>query len=382
MNREAAATEQDPPHYRGLGSYSDWPAAVTSARRRAGDPHESTSGALLDVLAFDGIVDALSVTEHGTWNGDGIDGVELSWSVGYGPRTRAWLLKPSGSTEQLPGVVALHCHSHIKYYGKEKIATGPLTPGANEPRIWQEFYGGRPWADALARQGFMVLVHDVFMWGSRRFDSSTFPSELVRRVTGHPDVSRGDGALTADMYDRCAVDHELVLGKYANLLSTSLAGMVASEDRLAAAYLSSRPDVLPGGVGCLGFSGGGARAAYLASQPFIKATGIVSMMSTYDDLLDDLVAPHTQIMFPPGLSRTYDWPQVAASAAPKPLLVQAGEADEMFTAAGVRTSVSIIRATYERARSPSRFSASLHDAGHCFNRDMQDEAFNWMQAQW
>jgi dienelactone hydrolase len=34
----------------------------------------------------------------------------VSWSVGYGPRTFAYLLRPVGPNKPLPGVVALHDH--------------------------------------------------------------------------------------------------------------------------------------------------------------------------------------------------------------------------------------------------------------------------------
>ncbi|WP_345430685.1 hypothetical protein [Actinoallomurus vinaceus] len=107
------------------------------------------------------------------WSRDGLDGEEVSWSVGYGPRTRAWLLRPAGARGPLPGVLALHGHDAFKYHGKEKIADGPdgVPPGVGELR--RAFYGGRPFADAIARDGFTVLVPDMFLWGSRRFPTAT-----------------------------------------------------------------------------------------------------------------------------------------------------------------------------------------------------------------
>ena len=39
-----------------------------------------------------------------TWESEGVRGEEVSWSVGYGPRTHAWLLKPTSPTAtELPG---------------------------------------------------------------------------------------------------------------------------------------------------------------------------------------------------------------------------------------------------------------------------------------
>ena len=42
----------------------------------------------------------LDVRLEQRWERDGLAGEELSWSVGYGPRTHAWLLKPA------------HAHGH------------------------------------------------------------------------------------------------------------------------------------------------------------------------------------------------------------------------------------------------------------------------------
>src|SRR5436305_1933211 len=60
-----------------------------------------------------------------SWKADGVDGKELSWSIGFGPRTHAWLLQPADSRAPLPGIVALYDHGHYKFFGKEKIADGP-----------------------------------------------------------------------------------------------------------------------------------------------------------------------------------------------------------------------------------------------------------------
>ena len=39
-------------------------------------------------------------------------------------------------------------------------------------------YGGRAYANALAREGYVVLVHDTFLWGSRRFPPETMPEQI------------------------------------------------------------------------------------------------------------------------------------------------------------------------------------------------------------
>lgn len=79
--------------------------------------------------------------EH-RWNAGGLVGEELSYSVGYGPRTRAWPLKPAEAAEPLPGILAVHGHDGVKFYGKEKIADGPKPPTAVVSDLRENHYEG------------------------------------------------------------------------------------------------------------------------------------------------------------------------------------------------------------------------------------------------
>ena len=111
------------------------------------------------------------------WQKNGIEGELITWWVGYGPRTYAWLLRPEKTKSKLPGILALHDHGGFKYYGKEKISTGPGAPNQVQLDWWQDAYGGRPFADELCRKGFVVLVHDTFLWGSRKFPLNDIPEQ-------------------------------------------------------------------------------------------------------------------------------------------------------------------------------------------------------------
>ncbi|NUW36924.1 hypothetical protein HTZ77_36800 [Nonomuraea sp. SMC257] len=341
---------------RGRGLFPE--AAPAPELRRAA--REATG--VLDLTAGD-------VRVERSWTTGDLAGEELSWSVGYGPRTRAYLLRPRGAAGPLPGVVALHCHAGMKFAGKEKIADGPGPPSPEVTRLRGRIYGGRAYAGELARRGFAVLAHDVLGWGSRRFPLEAMPEAVAAAAAG---VS--EGLSEADGYDRAAALHEHLLEKYCVLLGTSLAGAVAGEDLAAAAYLRSRPDVGP--VGCVGLSGGGLRAALLgAFDPAIGAVAVVAMMSSYRELLDRHVASHTWMLYPPGLSRVCDWPSLAASAAPRPLLVQYGERDELFPPAGMRRAHAII----SRAYPDGGYDGVFFDAPHAFTVPMQEHAFAWLE---
>jgi len=138
-------------HYAHLGVYSDWVQAAPGPRTRATRPTADSVRRLVhDLLAVpvhapggDGERPADMRVER-RWNADGLVGEELSYSVGYGPRTWAWLLKPADAAGPLPGVLALHGHDGFKYYGKEKIADGPKpTPPGPPPYAPATTRGGR-----------------------------------------------------------------------------------------------------------------------------------------------------------------------------------------------------------------------------------------------
>jgi dienelactone hydrolase len=370
-----------PQHYRHLGVYSDW---VDAAWRQGplfpvAAPGKFTRQRVREVLGFAGGAETpLTVQVEQRWRRDDVAGEEVSWSVGFGPRTHAYVLKPLDASDPLPGVVALHDHSGFKYYGKEKIADGPAgaVPGIAGLRALE--YEGRAYANALAREGFVVLVPDCFLWGSRRFPLET----MIEGVGDQPPapVVFNDAQPAIAHYNTVSDAHEHLVAKYCNLLGTSLAGIVSYEDRIALNYLLGRPDVLPARAGCIGLSGGGNRAALLnATHDRIAATVIVGLMSTYAELLDHN-ATHSWLFFPYGWAREGDWPDLAACRAPSPLLVQYDLEDALFTPAGMQDAHTRLTAHYQHVGQPEAYTGQFYPGPHKFDLEMQAAAFAWLQA--
>jgi dienelactone hydrolase len=366
-----------------LGAYTDLvdAAAQHRGKRPPVKPGPELRDAIRDVLGFGTEPDPpTDVRLERNWTRNGVDGEEVSWSVGYGPRTKAWVLKPRGAEQPLPGIVALHSHDGVKSYGKEKIADGPdeavSTPVAE---MRERAYGGRAFATALAREGFVVIVPDAFCWSSRQFPWETMPDRI--RLLGAQSAAAAGGG-PEDAYERSARLHEDLVAKYCSVLGTTLAGVVAYEDRVAVAYLRSRSDVFGDGVGCVGLSGGGCRSALLqATCDDIGAAVVVGMMSTHAALLDRLVDNHTWMFFPPGLARLCDWPDLAASRAPSPLLVQYDRDDQLFTLDGMLAADTAIADHYRRAGRPEAYVGEFYDGPHKFDVEMQVAAFAWLRAQ-
>lgn len=371
--------------YQHLGIFSD---LVGAAQRDhpvfpLARPGRATQERVRSVLNFapgDGRPQDVRVERH--WERDGIAGEEISWSPGYGPRTMAWLLRPAsghpaGASGRLPGIVALHHHGGFKFYGKEQIADGPDPTPEVMLASRRDLYGGRAFANELARRGFVVLVHDVFLWGSRKFPLETIPAMLRNRAQA---LRRDAPPDPVAEYNAAAGQHEEIVAKYCQLLGTSITGIAAYEDRIAVEYLAARPEVKAAAIGCIGLSGGGLRSALLqATSPRIKAAVVAAMMSTYSGLLDHNVLSHTWMLYPPGWSRWGDYPDLAACRAPSPLLVQYDREDPLFTIEGMQAADARIAGHYRAVGRPENYTGQFYAGPHKFDLAMQEAAFAWLR---
>lgn len=368
--------------YQGLAGFSDWVEEVIGQRRvwPLAAPGEATQARICDVLgSCDRVEMPLEVTTEFTWACDGLECEEVSWWVGYGPRTQGWILKRADVTDPMPAVLALHDHGSFKSLGKEKIADGPHPIPEYVVAYREQCYGGRAYANALAAEGFVVLIHDVFTWGSRCFPLETLPAWLrSTRMTGEKWVNE----LAPDdvsEYNYLTELHENWLERYCAVLGTTFAGMVCREDRIALNYLRMRPDVLSDRIGCMGLSGGGNRACFLqATYDGLSAAVVVAMMSTYEELLIRSM-DHSWLMFPHGWARHGDWPDIAACRAPSPLLVQYDMDDPLFTIQGMRDADKRLGSHYESVGHPEAYEGQFYPGPHKFDLEMQEAAFKWLK---
>lgn len=369
------------PEYDDLDVYSDWVNICHAQGPLFPDalvPAEDVRRAVWFTHGDEQPIDVQSI-DH--WTVDGIEGEEISWSVGFGPPTRAWFLKPAHASGPVPGVLGLYDHGHFKFYGKEKIADGQngLVDAVRPFR--DAYYGGRAFANAFARAGFGVLIHDTFLWGSRKFPFEAMP-ELDRAMADAIGAELGHGTIDPDVlrYHGAAYLHENHIAKYCDLLGTSLAAVTAYEDRVALNYLASRDEIDPNRIAGVGFSGGGLRAALLgATANRLAARVVAGMMSTYEKMLSRHIIPHTWMLFPAGWSRVGDFPDWAGCAAPKPLLLQSAHGDQMFPETGLREADARIRLYYDQTGEPDAYRPLFYGGSHRFDLQMQDDAIGWLR---
>lgn len=371
--------------YSHLGVFSDLvqaaakgPSVCPSAK-----PGAATRRKLMQCLAFaPRSAKPAALRIENRWIRDGVQGELVTWSVGYGPRTEAWVLRPQGEKRPLPGVLAMHDHGGYQYFGKEKIADGPIPANPSLKPFRAEYYGGDAYPNELARRGFTVLVPDVFLWGSRKFPLATMLHGTSQDALLFDDTRPDADARQIDTYNGAAHENEHLVEKYLTVLGTTLSGVISYEDRVAAAVLLGRKDVRPGGIGCVGLSGGGLRTVLMqATCPSVRAAVVVGLMFTYDGILDHNIRSHTWACFPRGWTAHGDWPDIAACRAPSPLMVQYDLEDQLFTEPSMRAAHRKIRAHYAAAGKPANYTGKFYPGPHKFDREMQADAFAWLERQ-
>ncbi|WP_254359398.1 acetylxylan esterase [Microbacterium hominis] len=302
-------------------------------------------------------------------------GRALSWDVGFGPRTRAFLLTPAEHNGVLPGLLALHCHGGVRSTGAEQLVGTGLAPHPSAAALRGSVYAGLPVANDLARAGFAVLAHDAFSWGSRAFDLSAPSPRLAAQVDALEALWRERGGAPSDeeRFDAISALHEDHLAKALGVLGSTPAGMVATDDLAALEVLAALPEVDPARLGAFGLSGGGGRAVVLSAlDERVRASVVACMMATSASLLPDHLDAHSWLLHSPGLAAWRDWPDIAAMTDGR-MLVLYGQRDPLFPPAGMaaadRRLASLLGA---------RYTGIHYDAGHEWSAPMQADAAAWL----
>ncbi|MCS6953237.1 MAG: hypothetical protein RMK57_07180 [Bryobacterales bacterium] len=319
----------------------------------------------------------LDLRVHARLPRDGYEVRVISFAGSAHYRIPAYLLVPQGRGP-FPGVAALHDHGGWFVHGKEKLVRMEGEHPALET-FRKQVYGGRTYADELARRGFVVLVADAFYWGERRLQYQAPPPSLQKRLAElRPEQPEYVAALNAWLGERTGE-----LNTWLSFAGTNWLGIVVHDDRRGMELLASLPEVDAARLGCLGLSGGGYRATYLAGiEPRVKAAVIAGWMTSLPTTLDIPYSVHRNVFDAFGLHAWLDHPDVASLAAPDcALFIQNCSRDPLFTRQGMERAVAKIQAVYADLQRPERFRAKFYDAPHEFNVQMQEEAFAWLE-QW
>jgi len=367
-----------------LGSYGNWAASIVedkpgeySFRNEKWSNVENwrvkAKSKLEEYLARPCIGSVHLVTVGAQYIYDDLYIEEISWQLPFGQRTKAVFMKPSAAKGKLPAVLGLHDHAGNKYFGKEKIT---LTGGEQHPMMTQhqeEYYGGKAWANDLAKKGYAVLIHDAFAFGSRKVIVEDVP-ETYSKLT----KTGSDSLKDINDYNRWAADHESIMAKSLFCAGTTWPGVFSTEDRVALDILASRSDVDTDRLGCAGLSGGGLRTVFLAGcDERIKCAVCVGMMTTWRDYLLYKSYCHTWMIYVPLLPKVMDYPEILGLRAPLPTMVLNNWQDSLFTPAEMERADKILAEVFKKTGNEDKYCCNFYNGPHKFDQEMQQDAFAW-----
>ena len=368
-----------------LGAYGDWAAGIVGEEppqlsfRRAEHNHPDSwrreaRARYRDCLLQPDAGGTPRPTLQHQLEYDGLEIEHLSWQLPYGPPTEALFLKPAGAKGPLPGVVGLHDHGGNKYFGTRKITRMGDDLHPIMRRHQDDYYGGKAWANELAKRGYAVLVHDTFTFASRRMRAADLPEVIKDGLTEVNPESEEE----IKRYNEFAREHEHLIAKSLFCAGTTWPGVFCAEDQRALDYLCSRTEVDAERVGCCGLSGGGLRTVYLTGiDERIRCACAVGMMTTWRDYLLNKCYTHTWMIYIPGLAPFLDYPEVLGLTVPNPVLVLNNREDALFTMPEMERADRILKDVYRKADAAERYRGSFYSGPHKFDLEMQQEAFEW-----
>lgn len=373
-----------------IGQYGSWAAGLVEdppllSLRREKSPgidawRTAARAKTAELLASPSKVEAAEVQLVRHEQFEGLDIEHLRWQLPYGRATEAILLKPQGASGPLPAVLGLHDHGGNKYFGRRKITRSADPQHSLMIEHQQEYYGGRAWANELARRGYVVLVHDAFAFGSRRVeyqDMAEIPWGPGRTAgqSDHAPESREH----IDAYNKWAGGHEHVMSKSLFCGGTTWPGVFLAEDQAALSVLSARAEVDASRIGCAGLSGGGLRTVMLGGMDErIQCAVCVGFMTTWRDFLMNKAFTHTWMTYVPLLPNFLDFPEILGLRAPLPTMNQCCTDDDLYTLPEMQRADAILQEIFTKVKAQENYSGKFYPGGHQFDESMQADAFAWL----
>jgi dienelactone hydrolase len=248
---------------------------------------------------------------------DGYHIESVTYEVQPGERIPALLLIPEKVTPEnpAPGIAVWHQHNGEYHLGKSEPAGLAGNPMHHT-------------AVALVREGYVVLCPDSLCFEERQDPT---------------------GILKGPEYERFEFLREVVRGR-------CLAWKDIMDMKTSVTYLSQRPEVIAGKLGCYGHSMGSTHA-WLAGplEPRLKCIIGNCCLPTYEAIEENHIL-HCFPNFVPGWKKFGDTPEIAALIAPRALHLNFGENDSGSPIESVKRGLSRIGEAYTNAGAPEKFT--------------------------
>lgn len=143
-------------------------------------------------------------------------------------------------------------------------------------------------------------------------------------------------------------------------------------------YLESRPEIDATRLGVTGRSGGGAYTWFVAAcdERVKVAAPVAGITDLENHVLDDCIEGHCDCMFPVNW-RGWDFPDLAALVAPRPLLIVNTDKDPIFPLDGVMRVFWKVRDVYDLLGAGTSLGVALSEGPHKDVPELQLAAFRW-----
>ncbi|WP_276356352.1 alpha/beta hydrolase family protein [Cohnella caldifontis] len=249
-----------------------------------------------------------------------------------------YVLVPDGLEEGEKRPVVIAAHGHLGG-GKESVAGV-----ADHPAVRQaiEEYG-YDYGVQLVRQGYVVLCPDARGFGERR--EYWMQGDEASQVLG------------------ASCNH---LNHAAVAMGHALIGWLTWDLQRLIDFIPSLPYADADRIGCVGFSGGGMQALWLAAMDErVRAVVVSGYFSGYRDVL--LLGTHCGCNYVPRLWEYADYGDIGALVAPRPMLVESGDDDRNSgprRLANVTEQLDVTRKAYALFGSEDRLVHAFCRGGH------------------
>ncbi len=339
--------------------------------------HSSVRELVFRLLNYKPVDTPLNPVSRFAGDREGYSEEEIEFDVSKGIRARGTLLIPQKGSPPYPAIVAMHDHSGLYYYGREKIIQQP-----DENPVLTSFkeacYGGRSWASELAKRGYILFSIDAFYFGSRKIDLHVVSDEIIQRCPYKLEGLKPGSAGYIDRYNNICAFLEALVVKHIFISGTTWPAILLNDDKRSVDYLCTREEVDRTKIGCCGLSIGGFRTAMLSAMDTrISCAVVAGWVSTFESMLYDGLRDHTYMLYIPGLTRWMDYPDIVGLIAPRPLLVQQCAKDDLFSMEGMEKACRVIEDKFVGMHEKSKYRYHFYDNGHQFNIKMQEDAFSW-----
>lgn len=156
------------------------------------------------------------------------------------------------------------------------------------------------------------------------------------------------------------------------------AGVEAWNCLRALDYLESRDEVDARRIGVTGRSGGGAYSWWIAAidERIAAAVPVAGITDLHNHVVDGVVEGHCDCMFMVNTQR-WDYDQVAALVAPRPLLLANSDSDSIFPLDGVYRIHQSLRKIYALYGEEKNLGLVITPGPHSDTQELQVPAFRW-----